>query len=49
MACSCKGKSSTVKQTSSVKQVVKKSMSNISSTKPVRKTTKRNIIYKRHV
>ncbi len=46
--CACKGNSSS-RQVSQVKQVVKKQSERLGTSTPVRKTVKRQIIFKRHM
>lgn len=45
--CACKGNSS--RQVSQVKQVVKKPAEKLGTSKPVKRTVTRQIIFKRHM
>ena len=46
--CACKGNSK-AKQVTAVKQVVKKPSTVLSSSKPIRKTTTKRVIFKTHM
>lgn len=46
--CACKGNSSS-RQVSQVKQIVKKPSEKLSTSKPVKKTVTRQIVFKRHM